>query len=135
MWLTPSIAISVDFRFELTRDFHRELTRVDDVSRVAGGRSSGGFFLSCFGSCGACLEPEAVVACLKDVAMVGKPVQQCGGHLGVAEHPGRRCGWRCKGRARPDREGSRPAGAGRIKTGVLQICRIPKRSSGSHLAA
>ena len=80
--------MDVDFRFELTRDFHRELTRVDDVSRVAGGGSSGGFFLSCFGSCGACLEPEAVVACLKDVAMVGKPVQQCGGHLGVAEHPG-----------------------------------------------
>jgi hypothetical protein len=27
-----------------------------------------------FWSCGACLEPEAIVACLKDVAMVGAPL-------------------------------------------------------------
>ena len=64
------------------------MTRVDDASRVAGGGSSSGFFLSCFGSRGARLEPEAVVAYLKDVAMVDKPGEQCGAHPGVAEHPG-----------------------------------------------
>ena len=32
------------------------------------------------------LEPPAVVAGLHDVAVVGKPVEQCGGHLGVAKY-------------------------------------------------
>lgn len=48
-----------------------ELTRVDDESRVAGGGSSGGWFLSRFGSWGASIEVEAVVASLEDVAIVG----------------------------------------------------------------
>jgi hypothetical protein len=34
------------------------------------------------------LEPPAVVAGLDDVAVVGDAVEECGGHLGVAEHGG-----------------------------------------------
>ena len=33
-------------------------------------------------------ESPAVVAGLDDVAMVGQAIQQCGGHLGAAEHRG-----------------------------------------------
>lgn len=36
----------------------------------------------------AVLEAEAVVSGFEDVAVVGKPVEQRGGHLGVAEHAG-----------------------------------------------
>jgi hypothetical protein len=36
-----AFAVAVDFRFELTRDFHRELTRVDDVSRRCGRHPAG----------------------------------------------------------------------------------------------
>ena len=43
----------------------------------SGGRGSGGF---------AALEPPAHVTSLDDVAVVGEPVEQRGGHLGVAEH-------------------------------------------------
>ena len=32
------------------------------------------------------LEPPALVAGLHDVAVVGQPVEQCGGHLGVAKY-------------------------------------------------
>jgi len=35
---------------------------------------------------GAGAEPEAVIAGLQDVAMMGEPVEQSGGHLGVPEH-------------------------------------------------
>jgi hypothetical protein len=58
------------------------------MSRGAGCGSSGGFFLSGFGGSGAGSEPEAVVSGLEDVAVVGKPVQQGGGHFGIAEHVG-----------------------------------------------
>jgi catechol 2,3-dioxygenase-like lactoylglutathione lyase family enzyme len=43
-------------------------------------------FPFCFGCCGAGPEPEAVVAGLQDVAVVREPVEQGGGHLGIAEH-------------------------------------------------
>ena len=36
----------------------------------------------------AVLEAPTVVAGLNDLAMVGQPVEQRGGHLGVAEHAG-----------------------------------------------
>ena len=58
------------------------------MSRDAGCGSSAGFFLSGFGGSGAGSEPEAVVAGLEDVAVVGKPVEQGGGHLGITEHVG-----------------------------------------------
>ena len=44
------------------------------VSRDAGSGSRGGFFLSCFGRCGAGPEPEAVVAGFEDLAMVSEPI-------------------------------------------------------------
>ena len=56
------------------------------MSRDAGFGSSWCFFLSGFGGSGAGPEPEAVVAGFEDVAVVGKPIQQGGGHLGIAEH-------------------------------------------------
>ena len=34
------------------------------------------------------LEAVAVVAGLDDMAVMGKPVEQCGGHLGIAEDAG-----------------------------------------------
>ena len=36
--------------------------------------------------CGAVPEAEAVVAGLQDVAVVGEPVEQCRGHLGIPEY-------------------------------------------------
>jgi hypothetical protein len=36
----------------------------------------------------AAFESPAVVAGLDDVAVMGQAVEQCGGHLGVAEHAG-----------------------------------------------
>jgi hypothetical protein len=56
------------------------------MSRVAGFGSSVGFLLSGFGFGGAVLEAEAVIAGLYDMAMMGKAVEQCCGHLGIAEH-------------------------------------------------
>ena len=56
------------------------------MSRDAGYGSSSGFFLSGFWGSGAGFEPEAVVPGFEDVAMMGQPVQQGGGHLGIAEH-------------------------------------------------
>ena len=58
------------------------------MSRDAGIGSSGCFFLSGFGGSGAGSEPEAVVAGFEDMAVVGQPVEQRGGHLGIAEHVG-----------------------------------------------
>jgi hypothetical protein len=58
------------------------------MSRDAGVGSSWCFFLSDFGGSRAGLEAEAVVAGFQDVAVVGEPIQQGGGHLGVAEHVG-----------------------------------------------
>lgn len=47
------------------------------------------FFLRRFGLMRrAVLEAEAVVSGFEDVAMVGEPVEQRGGHLGVAEDAG-----------------------------------------------
>jgi hypothetical protein len=34
----------------------------------------------------AAFESPAVVSGLDDVTVMGQPVEQCGGHLGVAEH-------------------------------------------------
>ncbi len=36
----------------------------------------------------AVLEAEAVVSGFKDVAMMGKPIEQCRGHLGITEDAG-----------------------------------------------
>jgi hypothetical protein len=36
----------------------------------------------------AAFESPAVVSGLDDVTVMGQPVEQCGGHLGVAEHAG-----------------------------------------------
>ena len=58
------------------------------MARDAGIGSSGCFLLSGFWGSGAGSEPEAVVSGLEDVAVMGKPVQQGGGHLGIAEHVG-----------------------------------------------
>jgi hypothetical protein len=59
------------------------------MSRVAGGGSRGGFFLSGFSGSSACFcacaEAEAVIASLKDVTMVRQPIKQSCGHFGVAE--------------------------------------------------
>ena len=53
----------VDFRSDVPRDFHRELIRVEVMSRVAGcGSSCWGFFLSGFGGGDTVLEAEAVIA-------------------------------------------------------------------------
>ena len=58
------------------------------VSDVIGG-SRCGLLLSGFGLLGrAVFEPEAVVAGLQDVAVMGEPIEERGGHLGVAEHAG-----------------------------------------------
>ena len=60
----------------------------DYVSDVTGG-SRRGFLLSGFGLLSRAVpEPEAVVAGLEDVAVMGKPIEKRGGHLGVAEHAG-----------------------------------------------
>ena len=59
------------------------------MSRVVwDGSSCCGFVLSGFGFCGAVLEAEAIVSCLKDVAMVGKAVEQRGSHLSITEYAG-----------------------------------------------
>ena len=57
--------------------------RVDGFGQVLS------FLLLRFGFlCRAVLEAEAVVSGFKDVAVVGKPVEQCGCHLGIAEDAG-----------------------------------------------
>src|SRR3546814_2871405 len=58
------------------------------VSDVIGG--SRWVFLLCeFGLLSrAVLEAEAVVSGLQDVAVVGEPIEECGGHLRVTEHAG-----------------------------------------------
>ena len=38
--------------------------------------------------CGAILEPVAVIAGLKNMAVMREPVEQCRGHLGIPEHTG-----------------------------------------------
>jgi hypothetical protein len=70
----------------LTQDFHRELARVEDMSRVVGLWSRGSFFLAGFGFGGTVLEADTVVAGLEDMAMMGKAVEQSSGHFGVSEH-------------------------------------------------
>src|SRR3546814_18200033 len=58
------------------------------VSDVIGG--SRWVFLRCeFGLLSrAVREAEAVVSGLQDVAVVGEPIEECGGHLRVTEHAG-----------------------------------------------
>ncbi len=36
----------------------------------------------------AVFESEAVVSSLQDVAVMGDPIEECGGHLGITEHSG-----------------------------------------------
>ena len=56
------------------------------MSRGAGFGSRGGFLLSVFGVGRAGPEPEAVIAGLEDVAVMGEAIEQRGCHLGIAEH-------------------------------------------------
>ncbi len=57
--------------------------------RVCGRGQVPRFLLCRFGVVrGAILEAEAVVSGFKDVAMMGKPIEQCRGHLGIAEYAG-----------------------------------------------
>src|SRR3546814_8757072 len=65
-----------------------DLPPVGYVSDVIGG--SRWVFLLCeFGLLSrAVLEAEAVVSGLQDVAVVGEPIEECGGHLRVTEHAG-----------------------------------------------
>jgi hypothetical protein len=62
------------------------VTPVVVVSRVAGFGSRGRFFLSVFGRCGTGAEAEAVIPGLKDVAVVGKSIEEGCGHFGITEH-------------------------------------------------
>ncbi len=41
--------------------------------------------LVCFSLGCACFEPEAVVAGFQDVAVMGRPIEESGGHLGITE--------------------------------------------------
>ena len=45
-----------------------------------------GLLLSALGGGLAGFEAEAVIACFRDVAVVGEAVEHGGGHLGIAEH-------------------------------------------------
>src|SRR5271170_8477769 len=73
----PNVAAGADvnFRRELTQDFHRELTRVNDGFRVRGSSSSGFLLVGLGGFCRAVFEAEAVVAGLEDVATMGEAVE------------------------------------------------------------
>ena len=62
------------------------MTQLVVVSRVAGFGSRGWFFLSVFGRCGTGAEAKAVIPGLKDVAEVGKPIEEGCGHFGITEH-------------------------------------------------
>ncbi len=67
----------------------RELTRLLDMFRVCGHGQAPAFLLRGFGFMrGTVFEAEAVVSGFQDVAMMGEPVEQRGGHLGVAEDAG-----------------------------------------------
>ena len=56
------------------------------MSRVARVGSRDWFFLSGFGCNGAGTEAEAVVSGLENMAVVGEPIEEGCGHLGIAEH-------------------------------------------------
>ncbi|MCA3775954.1 MAG: hypothetical protein IN818_13350, partial [Cutibacterium sp.] len=73
----------VECRRDLTRVCHADLTRVLGMWGFL--IPSGGlWFPFAMGlGCGAVPEAEAVVAGLQDVAVVGEPVEQCRGHLGI----------------------------------------------------
>jgi hypothetical protein len=58
------------------------------ISRVAGFGSRGWFFLSVFGRCGTGAEAEAVIPGLKDVAVVGKSIEEGCGHFGIRAYSG-----------------------------------------------
>ena len=62
------------------------MTRVYRLCDVIGRRSSERLLLSGFWLRRAGLEAEAVVPGFKDVAVMGKAVEERCGHLGVAEH-------------------------------------------------
>jgi hypothetical protein len=38
---------------------------------------------------GSVFEAPAIVACLDDIAVMGEPIEQCSGHLGITEDAGR----------------------------------------------
>ena len=79
----------VDFHRELTRHFHREVTRLSCMFRFGVDGQGSGFLLRFFRLvCGAVFEPEAVVPGFQDVAMVGQSVEKRGRHLGIAEDTG-----------------------------------------------
>src|SRR6056297_2256058 len=80
---------AVDFHPEVTRVFHRELTHLQVMFRGSGFGQGMSVLLGFPCSCGrTCLEAEAVVSGLQDVAAMGEPIEQRGGHLGVAEDGG-----------------------------------------------
>ncbi len=56
------------------------------MSRDAGVGSRDWFFFSGFGCSGAGTEAEAVISGFKDMAVVGKPIEEGCGHFGIAEH-------------------------------------------------
>src|SRR3546814_4770053 len=65
-----------------------DVCSADRVSDVIGG-ARWVFRLCEFGRLSrAVLEAEAVVSGLQDVAVVGEPIEECGGHLRVTEHAG-----------------------------------------------
>src|SRR3546814_10487772 len=84
----PPRSTRTDTLFPYTTLFRSSDPPEGYVSDIIGG-SRWGFLLSGFGLLsGAVFEPEAVVAGLQDVAVMGEPIEERGRHLGVAEHAG-----------------------------------------------
>jgi len=93
----PAVAIilyilesSVNRRPILTPDRHPILTPCVDEEQGPARRNfdvvKAGWTL--FRASGAVLEAPRLVACFHDLAVVGQPVEECGGHFGVAEDRG-----------------------------------------------
>ena len=64
------------------------MTRVYSLCGVIGRGSSERLLLSGFRLCRTGLEAETVVPGFEDVAVVGEAVEECRGHLGIAEYAG-----------------------------------------------
>ena len=73
----------------MTRDFHRDLTRVVVMSRVAGVGSRGWFLLSGFGCSGAGAEAEAVISGLEDTQINSVAFDANGVRFVHVAHPSR----------------------------------------------
>ena len=85
----PCLVLCVDFHQELTRDFRRELTRLSGMFRFGISGQGPAFLLCGFGVVRrAVLEAEAVISGFENVAMMGEPIEQRRGHLGIAEDAG-----------------------------------------------